>query len=940
TDLNTLKIALEDLQLNLRHTEEILAGQRQQLNRTREDKYQMESQLNQMEAEVKLSQERINNYQERIAAAGLDAEKYAASLEKMEMDLQIKMADFEQQQSDHRSRNDEVAGLSQEISHLEHVIAEQESLFERQSRLVFERVNCEAQIKNEITIREDKIRKTQEKKERLLIRMEENLEQIGIALSQAGELQEQIGRHGQHKLAAEEAIVAVEDQKKALISNLTEFEKEYREISQENLKLEQRLVVLGDLSKNYAGYSEGVKSLFRALDRGQPQLRGIRGLVADLIEVPPGIELAVIIALGKGMENIVVETSEAARRSIQFLQRERLGRATFLPLDILRAQGVPGNLRGKIIAEPGVLGLAADLLTYDREYAKVVKYLMGRVLVVQDLNSGLAIFKKYDYPLRIVSLEGELINANGAMSGGLVTTNKSNPLQRKNEAKNISHHLVEFRQKSLENRAAASALVDKIENVDAEIIQEKKQQAELEFHSNMIRDEELRVQRRIESAILDKERYRLDLAQLETEIYQFGVETQDLQVTHRDMWAENNQINDEISTIKSVLENSRREYAVRNERLRSYQEQLNMKKRELENMARNIAQFEQIKQSYLQSRQEAQALGEGLRQEVIIHQNRISSSEETIADKRQHLQILAQNMGLQQQEEKNVGATIDKLRAEISALQQKVLNRQEQNRVLEMKIVRLETEIEGLQNQWREKYGAANPNGGEYDLSSRQVKELRLRLEPLKSRLELLGSIDIDSIKEYDEIESRHNFLQGQTEDLSAAKISLENLLQETEKIMTHNFAQFISLADASFSRTFVEIFNGGEAGLNIESSDDLAAGVDIVVKMPGKRSQALNLLSGGERALTCIAFIFSLLRLKPAPFCLLDEIDASLDETNLMRFADFLQGMARETQFIVITHRQATIEAGNNIYGITMLQEGVSAVLSLHCDQLEFLAG
>jgi chromosome segregation protein len=526
------------------------------------------------------------------------------------------------------------------------------------------------------------------------------------------------------------------------------------------------------------------------------------------------------------------------------------------------------------------------------------------------------------------------------MSGGQVSANKSNPLQRKREEKTISRHLAQYRQSEILNRESANRMADQIKTIDAELTQVKNQQAEIEFQLKFTRDEELRIQARIESATLDKELYLRDISKLEVDIHQFGTEIQDLQVSHRDVWGENNQINDEIETIKIALEIHRRDYAVRIERFTSYQEQLSMKKRELENAARNIAQFDQIKQSYLQSQQEAQLLTERLQQEVNIHLARISTSAEKITEKSQHLHNVVENMVLQHQTEENISEEIDKIRSEVVPLQQGILDRQEHIRTIEVKVVRLETEIEGLQAQWRENYEAEDPAAGEYAYSSRQMREFRMRIESLKTQLALLGSIDIDSIKEYDEIESRYDFLQWQTGDLLAAKVSLENLLQETEKIMTQNFAQFMSLADASFSRTFVEIFNGGEASLKIESVGDLAAGVDIVVKMPGKRSQALDLLSGGERALTCIAFIFSLLRLKPAPFCLLDEIDASLDETNLVRFADFLQGMARETQFIVITHRQATIEVGNNIYGITMPQEGISAVLSLHCDELESLAG
>ncbi|NMC27804.1 MAG: AAA family ATPase, partial [Syntrophomonadaceae bacterium] len=299
-----------------------------------------------------------------------------------------------------------------------------------------------------------------------------------------------------------------------------------------------------------------------------------------------------------------------------------------------------------------------------------------------------------------------------------------------------------------------------------------------------------------------------------------------------------------------------------------------------------------------------------------------------------------QEMARVQEEIAAITETIDRYRADYGPIQARAEEQRQQMVAVEMKKVRLDAELDGLHSQWQEKYPDQNRDQLCENLTSRQIRDYRGKIPVLREQIDLLGPIDIESIKDYDEVESRYSFIRSQTEDLTMAKASLVNLLEETEKIMAENFAQFLNLARVSFHNTFVEIFNGGEARLNVDLDKDLNAGVDIEVKMPGKRSQALNLLSGGERALTCIAFIFALLRLKPAPFCLLDEIDASLDETNLDMFADFLRRMGTETQFIVITHRQTTIACGNNIYGITMPQEGISSILSIPGEKRHVRAG
>jgi len=939
-NLKQITDRLESLRINLQKTEELLENKRAYFSQINDSRHGLETDLNRMRSDVKLSQERIKNYRERIEAAGNDSDKYTLRLEKLEQDIQSKIDDFNVEKRQYQERKIEVDNLGQEILNIEKLMAEQTQGLEEQNQLVFERVNREAQIKNEITDLENRIKKAQEKKERLLIRLDENKEQLISSTQNAKDLHNQIVQHCILQQKWEKVVEDADSQREEYLKSQAYIDKEYDNINRERLNLEHKLMVLKDLQKNYAGYSDGVKALLRSIDRGEHQLKGITGLVANLIQVPAGLEVALDIALGKGIENVVVETAESARRAIQFLQQQHLGRVTFLPLDVLRAQPIPARVKEELSGEKGVLGLAADLIQYEIKYEKVFTYLLGRVLLVQDIECGMNIFKKIQYSLRIVTLEGEIINTFGAMTGGTLKQPQASPLRRNREEKQINLRLAELRRAEVINRNSASDLADKLKLLEGRLQEGRNGKAEVEIQLKIIRDEELRIQALTESAALDKDIYTSEISGLEDYIRLTEEEMQSVQDKYRAVRAENNSITDEMGKLKIGIETNRREYEVRKERFSSHQEQLEMKQRELENNQQNIAQFDQVKNSYRQSVMEAQALQARLQQDIDVHQGRINSSNEIIAEKMQELSTIVDILNATHIEEEMIMHEIDSIRVAILPLHQQIEERQDQLRTLEMKSVRLETELEGLHSQWQEKYESEDLAACDSNITSRQIRDNRMRIEELRSQIELLGPIDIDSIKEYDDIKVRYDFLYQQTGDLSAAKISLQNLLQETEKIMAINFSKFLTLADESFSKTFMEIFNGGEASLNIESVNDLAAGVDIVVKMPGKRSQSLNLLSGGERALTCIAFIFALLRLKPAPFCLLDEIDASLDETNLIRFADFLKRMSTNTQFIVITHRQATIEAGSNIYGITMPQEGISSVLSINCDKIQSLAG
>ncbi|MEA4925584.1 MAG: chromosome segregation protein SMC [Syntrophomonadaceae bacterium] len=931
---------LENLKYRLQCSEARLDENRIDSGRLNDERHELEVEINRLGADLKLGRERIKNYRERIAAAVKDRDKYIINLEKLEQDIQVKKDDFNAEKELYEQRKAEADELGNDIIKLRDTIQEQGRGLEQQNKLVFESANREAQFKNEMTDLENKIKKTQEKQERLLIRLDENKEQLAGLSRNRAELGDRIKDNGLSLEKWEAAVAAAEVERNEHNQSQASLNQEYDSINRERMKLEHKKLVLADLQRNYAGYSAGVKALLGALARGGYRNPGITGPVAGLIQVPAGMEVALEIALGRGMENIVVNTAESARKAIAYLRQQQLGRVTFLPLDVLRVQPLPARIKDELKTEPGVLGLASDLIKYDAQYEKAIAYLLGRVLVVKDMDCGMRIFKKMSYSLRLVTLAGELINTFGAITGGSVKQQPSNPLQRSREEKQVNQRLAELQKAEEINRQAAAKLAEQLQGAEDRLQEGRNNQTQLEIQLKIIREEEMRIEKLIESTSLDRDIYIRDISQLDEDLRLMTEELQKLQNQYREIRADNGTIAEVISSLSQEMEANQREHELRKERFSSHQERLAMKRRELENYQRNIAQFDQVKQSYEQSAAEAQTLQERLQADIDLDQARTDSWTQKIESKTADLNNIINKLEGARGEEQKTSREIERMRAEILPLEQQNQEQLNLQRQLEMKMVRLDTELKGLHSQWQEKYYPAEASVTGCNLTARQLRENRLRIEELRSQIELLGPIDIESIKEYDDIKTRYDFLCQQTEDLTAAKSSLQNLLKETEKIMANNFSKFIALADESFGRTFMEIFNGGEANLMIESVDDLAAGVDIVVKMPGKRSQSLNLLSGGERALTCIAFIFSLLRLKPAPFCLLDEIDASLDEVNLRRFADFLRGMSSDTQFIVITHRQATIEAGSNIYGITMPQEGISSVLSLNCDKIRDLAG
>lgn len=929
---NMLVQKLEQLHEELQQAESLFEERRSVLTQLRDQKYQLEAELGSLESEAKLGQERIHNYSERMLAADQDAEKYSHMLEALNQDLNKQVDDYNYEKEKWQERQTELEQLNLEIQELEKSINAKVDLFELQRGQIFDQVKQESTIKNAILDREENIKRAREKRDRLQLRVEDHKVKCQTELEKQQSLEELGRKHLQQREEIQARLTSLTEQRSHLNNENTKLENECQELNQSIISIENKLLGLQDLERKYVGYSEGVRAVLQAQARGEKSLRGIRGLMANLIDVPSGMELAIEVAVGKGLENLVVANADDAKAAIDFLKRQRLGRVTFLPLDVLRVQKFNPRILEELSRREGVLGLASQLVKFDPQYEKAVEYLLGRVLVVSDLDRGMQVFKQGQHALRIVSLDGDLINVSGAMTGGSMTRSKSSPMMRKGEEKNLKLQLQQLLSRRDSNRQLGEQLSGQSRDLDEQLMSQRNLMAENDFQIKLIAAELDTINSHMEQGRNEYNDQLQEIQTLQDNLQGLDKELLQLQQDYSRLCVENASFTEQVEAMKETLQIDRRDFEVRKERALSHQDQLNMKKSELEKLEKNLAQFREVQRSYQQSIEEAEKLQARLqadseRQVQILAQNiELRKSKE---DELEELRVtIKSNQAAQQLE----GQNRDELRRQLKPRLEEKTVIEEGVRSLEMRVVRIETELEAARNKWVEKYQPEVPDTYEKAMTAAELREYRRRIESLKERIETMGPVDIESIKEYAEVKERYDFLQQQSADLVEARQSLEKLLSETEKVMAKNFTQFMLLANESFKRTFTEIFGGGEASLVLEEdSHYLSAGVDIVLKMPGKRSQPLNLLSGGEKALTCIAFIFALLRLRPAPFCLLDEIDAALDETNLVRFTQFLKGMADDIQFIIITHRQATIEAGSNIYGVTMPQQGISSILSIN---------
>lgn len=938
-EIERVQRQLQELEEQISTEDKRLFEYRDIINAGKDEKFELDRRLADLNNEARLREERIHNYKDRLKAAAEEEKKYKLMLDKLQEELLGRSEDYRKQQSQLKDLKTGLENINWQLSQLETKLEESQHHFELKKAAVFERMQEASKINNQLLECDARERKLREKKERLNVLSSE----LKAKISQKEELLQNIQRE---KELFEQEIPKLQKQLKELEGEKRENEglakaraAEYARLNEAEFKMNKQLLVLDDMDRKLEGYSWGVKSVLEASARGE--LRGIKGLVGEVIDVPGGLETAIEVALGRKLENIIVSSSESARDAIDYLKGNKRGRVTFLPLDILLSTPVPSEVKRSLQRLDGVLGLASDLIHYESDYRQAVIYLMGRVVLVKDMNTGIKLFKSIKYPLQIVSLEGELISVSGAMTGGSRERVRETPLQRKKERKNLQEQLAQIKQKLEISKAQREKIAGKLEVIQQKVDVLQKETVEKQFRFEVIRQEAGQLIQDIDMAGREWQNSIDELAGLELSYGQLLVEREVLENNKENIQGLSESEAEELEVWKEKIDSNKRDYQVHIERQKSYQEQLQSKQREIENIEKNMDQFRQVENSYEMSGMEAKALQERLSGLIQQESDRIEESKEIIKQEKIKLTRLKEDILSRQEEEKGCQKAIYSLRQEILPLRQTLLQIEGSSRNTEISIARLETELSVLKQKWRSEVKKTEPDLEQPQFSLAQLRDFRQQAEVLAVQVEELGPVDPESLTEFEAVNERYQFVQQQYEDLLRAQDSLHQLLQKTENIMAQQFGDFVLLAQQSFSSTFQDIFGGGEASLRIEAGQEsLEAGIEIEVKLPGKKNQALNLLSGGERALTCIAFIFALLSLKPAPFCILDEIDASLDETNLIRFGNFIKKMAEKMQYIIISHRQSTIERAENIYGVTMPEKGVSRVLTLNISELEELAG
>ena len=714
-------------------------------------------------------------------------------------------------------------------------------------------------------------------------------------------------------------------------AKITEFDNKINNLTQEYRIKDSKQKFLQEMEKEKEGYSRAVKSVLTQCEVDSNLNKGVRGVLASLITVPEEYQLAVETVLGQTLQNIVTETEEDAKKLIEYLRKNNLGRASFLPIT-----SVKGKNLDKLITNgtQGVIGVASKLIKTDKKYEEIVSNLLGKTVIVNDMDTAIVIAKQNKYSFRIVTLKGDIINPSGAISGGS-TTQKTNSIigrtaqikQLEKEIEKIQKEIEKITKEKEDYENSIESLLEEITSIEA-----SSRETEIEYAT-----EEQRLES-IEETISSLE---TKLDKLKTETNEI-VESIDKNKEEKAVIEQKNlELEQEITILNTAIQN----FAEKNKENQKYIDDLNF---DITNLKISVSSFDESSNSLeeILSRieNELQTNMSKIENKKQQSKNLKVENEEltkTIEELKQNIEQIKIEVSTSsetaqklKQEKSNKNMAITKVETEIEEKYKIIEEIKNQANKLEVKKSKLDVELEQIINKMWEDYEITPNTAGEFKKPN-NVAETTKEVKHLRDEIKNLGSINIDSIEKYKQTKERYDYMCEQRLDLENASSKLKKVIQDMTKIMKEQFEKQFNIINKNFGEVFKELFGGGKAELKLtDETDILNCGIEIEVQPPGKKLQNMMLLSGGERAFTAIALLFSILRINPAPFCVLDEIEAALDDVNVYKFADYLKKFTGETQFLVITHRKGTMEAADTVYGITMEESGISKLLSMKLEK------
>ncbi len=881
--------------------------------------------IEKINSEIGISNERIQNNsanKQRLEAEILEVKN---RIEELKEEQKQKLEKKTNLTSNKEKFEKELAEKETELAELSKKLSAKELEIEGKKQIVQDNIDKKYELAAEINTQDVNYENLEKRKKQLKNEIDSVISELDSTRYGKNEISKGFYDIESKRNIAVENLEKSVQAKEQNMQKLKQYEEEISKLTYTQRMKQARHQFLIETEKEKEGYNKTVKSLLVACDKDSSLNKGIHGVLANLISVEKEYETAIEMCLGQSLQNVVTSTEQDAKKMIEYLRTNSLGRASFLPI-----ASVQGKKLDKLTKMDGVIGIASDLVKCKKEYEQIILSLLGRTVVVEDMDTAIALAKKDKYSFRIVTLKGDIISSSGSISGGSVQTKTVNILGRSREIEDLEKELKKLEKqiadKTAEKEEYASSIGDSIE----ETAKLEKELQEIEIVYATEKQKMVAVEENIT-------RLENRLAKLKEEVTQTEKQKEENRLLKEQKEAEIQELTQQIEELNKVIE----EFALNNKDNQKYIDDLNF---DITNLKISVTSFDESESSI-------EEMVERISQDI-------KNNEQSIENKNQNiLAITEENTKLEQtiteynnqieqikQEVTNSGTKVEELKQERIAKNEKLVNTEneiqsqfstleslkEQIIKLDVKKTKLEQDLQQVvESLWNEY--ELTPNSTEEYQKPNNVATAQKQVNSLRNKIKDLGSINIDSIEEYKKTKERYDFMSEQRLDLENTASKLRKIIGDMTTTMQNQFKEKFELINKNFNEVFTELFNGGKAELILENEENiLECGIDIRVQPPGKKLQNMMLLSGGEKAFTAIALLFAILKINPAPFCILDEIEAALDDVNVYRFAEYLKKFCKQTQFLVITHRKGTMEAGDSVYGVTMEENGISKLLSI----------
>lgn len=889
--------------------------------------FESSNKIEKINSDINVCNERITNNSENNKRYKVEIEDLKVKIQSLEEDQKQKLAKKENLYNNKEKFEKELEEKEKELSQISKKLSSKELEVEDKKKKVSDNIDRKYEIQNEINTQEVTFDNLDKREKSVKFEMQTTISELDSSRMKKSDISESFSQIEAKRNKIYTSISEMKDKKQESTERIKKYDDEINKINYDIRMKDSRLKFLQETEKEKEGYTKSVKSLLLDCENTKELGKGVYGVLANIINAPKEYETAIEMCLGAGLQNIVTDSEEEAKKLVEHLRKNNLGRASFLPISSVKGRKID-KVDNKEIK--GVIGLASDLVKYDKKYEGIILNLLGRTVVVQDMEAGVALAKRNKYTFRIVTIQGDVINASGAITGGSVAQKTVNILGRSREIEDLISELKKLKTELNKIEEEKEKYIDGIEDLleASESLERELQDIDIVYATE---------KQKLVAVEENVDRLEKRLNKLKEELETIESQKNNTVEIRTEKKNEIETLNKETEELNNIIE----EFANINKDDQKYIDGLNF---DITNLKISVSSFEEsensineiaemieqdIKLSKLNIENKEKQIQSIIEENKNLEENITKLNEEIITIKNE-----VQNSGSKVEELKELRISKNKkledIEEEISNQFKKIEDLKEQLVKIDVKKSKITQDLEDVINNMWEEY-EITPNNAENYEKPKNVLNTQKQVNTIRAQIKDLGSINIDSIEEYKQTKDRYDFMCEQRLDLENAMAKLKKVILDMTTTMKDQFSQKFKEINKNFNEVFQELFGGGKAELIlVDEQNILECGIDIHVQPPGKKLQNMTLLSGGEKAFTAIAILFAILKINPAPFCVLDEIEAALDDVNVYRYAEYLKKFSNDTQFLVITHRKGTMEAADTVYGVTMEENGISKLLSM----------